>query len=424
MSVEPGCGGGWWTTFQRPGGTFPAMLWPPTAAGFSGKVKAMWFGANPAGLDTNETLALMARHAVAGYGWQTGGDTSTSAAVGRGDAFGSSAVAHSRAFMDSHNNSVGGASSNRNDGTVLFQYRQIQIALRLHAQAAIAVANPINDGFWLRDPTGRLCATHTPWLTDDPMWDFRNASAVTYWIDHVIAQVATDPSMVGRRSAVFFDEADQLGCGYEHGCGIEFSCSCNLSAINRTALQHASIHDMFPRMVAALNDAGIVPIFSMTNRFVQAAEQIPGAPVPCKLPEDELVTALKGLSWVRFYENWPGSLYTHPSYSPDIDAMFIANAILEAEAGVPTAIHVDGGGAGAACPAAPRSITRPGPLGGPIEFWVASYLVVAGAGSTLSISNNWLDGGFCWRPELDVEYGVPLGPAVRSTADGGARLGS
>ena len=84
VSVEPGCGGGWWTTFRRPGGTFPAMLWPPTAAGFSGKVKAMWFGANPAGLDTNETLALMARHAVAGYGWQTGGDTSSSAVVGRG----------------------------------------------------------------------------------------------------------------------------------------------------------------------------------------------------------------------------------------------------------------------------------------------------------------------------------------------------
>ena len=406
--VKPGCGGGWWTTYTLQGRA-SARLWPPTAAGFTGKIKAMWFGANVTGLDTDETLALMAKHTVAGYGWETGGDTSTSAAVGWGEAFGSAAVVHARDYMDSHNNS---------NGTVLFQYRQIQVALRLYSQSAIAAADPRNSGFWLKDSTtGRVCATPSPWGTDDPFWDFRNESAVDYWIDHVVGQVAADPAMAGRPSAVFFDEADQGDCG-------DRVTSCDLSKLNHTATQHASIHAMFPRMVAALNDAGIVPMFSLMNRFTAAADRILDAPVPCALPEDDVAAALKGLAWVRFYENWPGSFWlnnTVVSASPDIDAMFIANAILEAEAGIPTALHVDAGGAGAACPAKARSISRPGPLGGPIEFWIASYLVVAGAGSTLSISNNWFDADFCWRSELDVEYGTPLGPAVRTATHTWAR---
>jgi len=102
------------------------------------------------------------------------------------------------------------------------------------------------------------------------------------------------------------------------------------------------------------------------------------------------------------------------SAGPDIDAMFIANAILEAEAGIPTALHVDAGGAGTACPAVARNISRPGRLGGPIEFWIASFLIAAGPGSTISLSNNWFDADFCWRPELDVVYGTPLAPSVRT----------
>ena len=155
----------------------------------------------------------------------------------------------------------------------------------------------------------------------------------------------------------------------------------------------------------------------MTNRFVAAGDGLPNAPVPCTLPDDTVATALKGLAWVRFYENWPGSFWldrTVVSSGPVIDVMVIANAILEAEAGIPTALHVDAGGAGVACPALPRNISRPGPLGGPIEFWIASYLIVAGPGSTLSLSNNWFDADFCWRPELDVVFGTPVGPPVRT----------
>lgn len=61
----------------------------------------------------------------------------------------------------------------------------------------------------------------------------------------------------------------------------------------------------------------------------------------------------------------------------------IQNAILEAAAGVPAVLH--GGGP---CPGANRTITRPGPLGGPVEFLIATYLIVADAGTTLSISDD------------------------------------
>ncbi len=88
----------------------------------------------------------------------------------------------------------------------------------------------------------------------------------------------------------------------------------------------------------------------------------------------------------------------------------IANAILEGEAGVPNVLHQ-----GAACPAPERNITRPGPLGGDIEFQVAVYLVVQSPGTTLSLSNDWYDASFCLHPEFDVDYGLPLGPPVRTS---------
>ena len=76
----------------------------------------------------------------------------------------------------------------------------------------------------------------------------------------------------------------------------------------------------------------------------------------------------------------------------------IQNAILEGEANIPTVLHSPL----SSCPESPRTIARPGPLGGDIEFAVASYLIVATAGTTLSVSNGWYDENFCWHPEFDV----------------------
>ena len=164
-----------------------------------GKPKAFWFGANATGLDSRDTLALLARHAVAGYGWQTGGGQS-SGAIGQGDALQAAAATHLADYLDD----VG------NNATLIFEYRQVQVALRLFAQSAIAADNPANDNFWLHDASsGALCLAGQPWGSSDPYWNFSDAGAADFWVDKYIGQVCADKALAGR-GAVFFDGAP--GC--------------------------------------------------------------------------------------------------------------------------------------------------------------------------------------------------------------------
>jgi len=425
----------WWATWQlvsRAEGAFPPCAqppppgpppapspgpstasWFPTKQGWTGFIKPFWFGATHSGLDGDNVLTLMAKHSVAGYGWQTGGAAQDgTASVGRGDAWGAAAVSRAADFMHSH-----GA-----DNVTVFQYRQIQVALRLFAQNAIAADDTHNDGFWLHDvDSGDLCVARQPWGTMDPFWNFSNASAVEYWLERTIGQLTTDDSLTDNApfSAVFFDEVDQGFCGYGvrpavgRAPSLGSSSNCNFSRFNATRLQ-ASSNAMLGQMVAELNAAGITPILSMDNRMAASCDGLPstdpGSPCgteACAIAEDTLVAALKDATWVRFYENWPSSFW-HPS-GPDEFGAMVQNAILEGEANIPNVLHIGGN-----CPAQQRNITRPGRLGGPLEFAVASYLVVATPGTTLSVSNNWFDEDFCWHPEFDVEYGTPLGPAQRT----------
>ena len=70
------------------------------------------------------------------------------ASVGRGDAWGAAAVSHAADFMRAHGR----------PNVTVFQYRQIQVALRLFAQNAIAADNPANEHFFLHDvATKELC---------------------------------------------------------------------------------------------------------------------------------------------------------------------------------------------------------------------------------------------------------------------------
>ena len=77
----------------------PAYPWAPTTTGYTGFIKPFWFGANASGLDNDDTLALIARHAVGGYGWQQGGG----GVVGTGDAQLAAASTH----VVDHLNAVG-----------------------------------------------------------------------------------------------------------------------------------------------------------------------------------------------------------------------------------------------------------------------------------------------------------------------------
>jgi hypothetical protein len=377
------------TAANKTGGWVPYTVpWGPATKGYTSRVKTFWFGANTSGVDSAAQSALEGAFDVAGFGWQTG---HTGGGVGRGEAWQTAATTHLRDALEESGNP---------NGTVIFQYRQVQVALRLFAACALAAADPANDAFWLHDvKTGALCTAGQPWGTSDPYWNFTDPGAVAWWLGAVVGSLTSDASLTAGGGAVFFDEVDQGTCGYRAG-------SCDFGQFDAAALQ-ASSNAMLASMVAALNAASIVPILSLDNRILTSGTGLPGAAPPCALPEDEVLVSLAGKTWARFYENWPGSFWVPGG--PDLDAAMVANAILEGQAGVSTVLHTGG-----ACPAPPRTVIRPGPLGGDIEFAIASYLVVQSAGTTLSISNDWYDESFCWRPDFDVDFGLPEGPAVRT----------
>eukprot|EP01116_Phalansterium_solitarium_P013693 TRINITY_DN31098_c0_g1_i1.p1 TRINITY_DN31098_c0_g1~~TRINITY_DN31098_c0_g1_i1.p1 ORF type:complete len:426 (+),score=102.24 TRINITY_DN31098_c0_g1_i1:301-1578(+) len=357
-------------------------VWP--VSGWGVPLPAMWFGANTSGFDSPETLALLSRHAVAGFGWQQG-----PTAVGLGEVNLARAAMHARDYFDSVNNTH----------TLLFVYRQIQVALRLFEENALAADNPENDMFWYHDAANasNVCTVPQAWGTADPYWNWSVPAAVDFWIANPIAELAAEaPTIAG----VFFDEVDESFCGYSGG-----TCKPP-SAADQVQLQRDS-NAMLQRLVSTLNAAGIVPILSLDNRFLASGDNTTAQP-PCALPEDEVAKALEGLSWARFYEVFPGSFWV-PN-NADLYAAMIANAIIEGEHGIPIVTHFTKGG----CPAPARNITRPGPLGGPMQWQIAMFLTVRTETSVFSMSDNWYDENFCWRPEFDVDYGQPVAPAVRT----------
>ena len=263
---------------QAPPPTAPtAAVWQPSTTGFTGKIKTFWFGASPNGLVPQETLELMAKYDVAGYGWQTGGVDATS--VGRGEANGAAAITYIRDYL----------ASVQNTHTTVFQYRQVQIALRLYAQSALAATDPNCADFWTKDNrTGRTCLMAQPWSTSDPGWNWSNPAASQYWVDKVVGQLAADSSMQGGRTGVFFDEV---------------TCSCQ--CVTDEQQYQIGLHAMLVPHTAGLNAAGIVPIMNLKN-YNAAAQNGTGSPPKCAVPEEDLIQRLHNLTWVRFYENWIG----------------------------------------------------------------------------------------------------------------------
>lgn len=280
----------------------PLPTWLPSLLPW-GKPKVFWFGANASGLDSEDTLALLARHAVAGYGWQTGHQGGGTPGVG--EELQAAAATHLSDYLDA----VG------NNSTAIFEYRQIQVALRLFAQCAMAADDATKDAFWLHDAkTGELCLAGQPWGTADPYWNFSHAPAADYWVSAVIGELATDRALTSGRGAAFFDESDQGECGYRGG-------NCDFSAFPAAALQAAK-NAVYARQAAAMNAAGIIPIFSLDNRF-EASGAGTSAPAPCALPEDALAAALNATRWVRFYENWPQSFWVPGG--KDLSAAMVSN---------------------------------------------------------------------------------------------------
>ena len=335
----------------------------------------MWFGANATGLDSEATLALIARHAVGGYGWQQGtGSLDPGKNLGRGEVYLAEAATHLRDYLTAANN----------NSTLVFVYRQIQVALRLFAAPRAAADSPAYDDLWLRPggPTASRCEAAQPWGTSDPFWNFSVPRATAYWVEEVVGEL-TDEAPYGV-AAVFFDESDQNFCGYWAG----HQGNCGPFSMTQLQGMQANNNNMLAQTTAALNAAGIIPLFSILNRYEASGAGL-SLSAPCALPEDATAAAIgPNATWARFYENWPHSFWA-PGSAADISAAMISNAIIEGAAGIPALIHVPAG----TCPDSRGPITRPGRLGGPLESFIASFLIVQTEKTVFSASGNWYDAG-------------------------------
>ena len=193
-----------------------------TAAGFPWKYKgfdafpALYFGANETGPESERELALIARHQLAGWGWQVeqcGDGTAHSGADGWCDGkhqsldqqcFGTGARcanltfdesaaslhdAHAlRQFIQRH------SADAHTDG--IFVYRQANLANWWYKEAG-RVAFTEHPEFFHAADNGQLC-----WR-DGPFWDFTVQGATKYWLNTTIAELCSQASS-GDVTAVFF----------------------------------------------------------------------------------------------------------------------------------------------------------------------------------------------------------------------------
>jgi hypothetical protein len=377
----------------------PPLVWP-FSNGFA-KLQTMWFGANSSGLDNQDTLALISKHNIGMYGWQQGTrDLQPGQNLGDGDAYLSAAGTHLSDYLSLQ---PGQNSPNR---TLVGVYRQIQVALRLFAAPRAAADNAAMEAFWMKDSsTGVTCVAGQPWGTLDPFWNFSNTAAGDYWVNEVIGQVASESSF--GITSVFFDESDQNYCGYWNSN----NNNCGAFPLETLASMQTENNAVLARTAAALNAVGIIPIFSMLNRFAASTVGLENAlSAPCSLPEDETAAALAKVAYARFYENFPYTWWTSDPQGPDQAAAFVSNAIIEGQNNIPVVLHYDV----TVCPSSPRNITRPGRLGGDMEVQLALFLIVQTNQTVFSISGNWYDPDFCWHSEFDVLFGTPLGDATRT----------
>lgn len=286
-------------------------------------LQTLWFGANETGLDLKSTLQVVSKHSLAGYSWMQGLQTHSKEHSELAQAV---AAQHARDYLDGVGNSH----------TTLFVYRQVQIALGLFDITRDAASNPDNNHFWLHAENDSSVICYNKGIGSaplDPYWNFSNAGAREFWLDEVIQEVCDEHSGF---TTVYFDEVDDTQCGYWRGGHGRCPPFSNATLLSQTRDTYA----MFRTMVQKLNDCGIIPIMATFTLFKESSALV-NAQNPCLLWEDELVAALDGLQWARFYEQWPDTFNMHHPGSGVADrfAQVLANGILEAKAGIPVVAH-------------------------------------------------------------------------------------
>ena len=123
-----------------------------------------------------------------------------------------------------------------------------------------------------------------------PTWDFRNSSAVDYFVEKVVGQWAAD----NVTDSVFVGEGDSVVCiGHP-----------DLPTLaDRYAWSNGSL-SAYRRAAALLDSRGKRLVVSLKNGFVGAAPVAAKFRV-CPVPLDDFVAAMGGVPFIRFHECVP-----------------------------------------------------------------------------------------------------------------------
>jgi hypothetical protein len=169
-----------------------------TYDGFA-RFPALWFGANVSGLDNPVQLALIAKHSLAGYGWQQGVNHTV---YRHAETSLAQAAVHLSDFVAAN------PPSGNVTPTKVFVYRHFQMSWAIFDITRAANANTAYDAMFLRndDGTGVRCGqADEEHNTSSPLLVYLsvNASgAAEFWVDEVVGEVAAESGV----DACFFDE--------------------------------------------------------------------------------------------------------------------------------------------------------------------------------------------------------------------------
>eukprot|EP01043_Picozoa_sp_COSAG02_P081295 COSAG02_NODE_19784_length_864_cov_1010.282353_1_plen_271_part_01 len=227
---------------------------------------SVWFGANASGPDADHLAANdIEKYAAVYFGWQAGN--------------GVTGCRHEESWLRNQTAAVKALRPSIN--TLAYIGNGASVLDFYDAQRAVT-HDPAYSGFFLSaHPVTGSDATQSSGDCPNsaqpdvqPTWDFRNASAIDYFVEHVVGQWAEDDVT----DSVFIDEGDSVAC-YGHP---------DLPNMTEQFKWSNGSLDAYRRSAAMLNSKGKRLIVSLKNGFVGAAP-IAAKFKLCPVPLDNFV---------------------------------------------------------------------------------------------------------------------------------------
>lgn len=340
---------------------------------------AAWFGANETNWESDAQIAEIGRYSMAILGWQHLDTPSQWTAVVYPQ------LTQAGIIKDSH------------PDLPVFVYTGFGWAMGINAAVDAIWHDPAYKDFFLQSTGDTMEFTQTdcqqghvsPGSTGGRcvgwFWNFANASARDYYIEHLVTPLALSPTIDG----VFYDA---FNYGYDipetRPWGKPVTNVPNCSNIGGAgwsgcdALVEGSI-EIGVRIAEVLNAHGKVPMFANPGSFVKPEGR------NIWLDEKRLVDALKGAAWFTYYES--------ARAESALKTGNLLNMLEEAKMGVAAAVHTY----------YQTATEDPTPH-------MAAFLLTRQENWYYFGSTGWWDDSFTWSDLYDkaTACGMPKGPAV------------